>query len=431
MAAEIINISLEGDTWLVDADFRAAAEAIDVAKAGGITILYGEEVYEQLRGLSSNSRARKQGLNYNWASDSGTSYERFAGRRARYNRIANFIRWQAPYNFPELRSTREFAIDTELLGFLRQLNTGKLRTVAGTHYAETRRKPDLHPGDFPEFMDNLRWDHKRPFVIHLGSQAPLTYQNVLFLLEWLAARDQPLIVLLESKTRPTESIADAVIERDYISIEELLALFQQRMHFPIGKARRLLPIFQASFYLGGSSTFERGLASKNLSQRILKFLQGAQDIDLGEGQGLSVPGQQLAPAIFAIRHNVLDLRREHTETTTEAEIRGAARALLAQCLELTGSIKFGNLLPRYDSALQRVADLLGAISTESMIDDSILVELGMEIDYLAGRAALARERLGKETTEELAVFIIAAKRYTLRLSVVQRYEERLAPLHTR
>ena len=65
-----------------------------------------------------------------------------------------------------------------------------------------------------------------------------------------------------------------------------------------------------------------------------------------------------------------------------------------------------------------------------MIDDSILVELGMEIDYLAGRAALARERLGKETTEELAVFIIAAKRYTLRLSVVQRYEERLAPLHT-
>ncbi len=416
----------EDQGWTINIEFDTAKRTLRAAEPGCVYIIFGDNIYEEIRTLPRTIELYPPPVHPSGASPLDAVYPMFKGRRSRYHKVAGFLRNQMPHKFPELYSLSPFPINQALLDFLNTVSLAEIAAAAKEHYAETRRKPDPFISDFNEIIENLLWDKSQPFLLTLNSRSGLDYLDLLTMSAWFKARPRPpLIVFCQTIEVPRVDIDAKVIERSYASLDDLLKLANSKLAMPPDRAIRLLRILRPSLSKTDTSIFERNLITGHLGVRVIKFLEDASDAETDFGLSGSVPSQRLAPATFSIKRQQIDLRHEHSEKASEAQIYGGARALRSQCLAIINSISFGNLIPRYDDALARVASVLGIIIDSKPVDDSYLVELSIEIGYISNRAALARERLGNEATEELALFIMEARKYILRLDVVRQYEEQI------
>lgn len=210
----------------------------------------------------------------------------------------------------------------------------------------------------------------------------------------------PLVVLTD-ETNIIHAVQEAVATRP-VTIGEVFAEIERAFQINGDVVVRNYRLWHASRYsrkLGKAVTMDDVVHMGTIGDFVSFLIEAIDSDDQASDSALSIPTRIVAPLMFREGGDAIGL--DHTSVTglTYHNAIGGIRALKNLSEDVRDSGVLLNAISGISPCLNRIIKILERIQGEATIEESSVVEFGVEFSYLESRILNAQSKLSNETME--------------------------------
>lgn len=274
-----------------------------------------------------------------------------------------------------------------------------LKSYLTDQYIASRKRPEGAEVEISEFLD-------------IYDQLAITEPVVMvryydgwnaeqFLVALNAASNRQPIILIGNEGDLSESIDDKFVTEP-ITLREAFSTIGDEFNISDELISKNYRLWRASRFRGSARRHDIKLDSiaqisslGDFTSFLLEAVEESRDID----QQPIIPYRIVAPLMF--REQVGSIGVDHTAVTgiTYINALGGIRAFRNLTADLRSSAILSNVVVGINPCLDRIASILDRIITQAPIEESDVVEFGVEFSYLESRVLHAQDNISKESME--------------------------------
>lgn len=374
----------------------SVSEAIRRSKAsGGPAVVCGphplEEIQSYLRSVNSPFRSAFVAIGPRGADLGGILQSRYKGRVRVLRRISSFLQSHVLFTDENLAATIG-------RGELKWPDMG-LVSYLTDQYVSSRKNPDGAIQEIDDYFSNMKsLEFHGPIVLrkyHYGWTAEQS------LVAAMAVQQNLPLVFITNGDALAVSFANSIYT-DPVSLGEVFSAINAEFKVPKDVIARNYRIWRSSKY---RRNVQRRVALEEVAEIyplgdfVTFLLEVVAEEEQYTDQSSSIPSRIVAPLMFRESGDAIGI--DHTSVTgvSYQNAVGGVRALRSLTSDLRDSGVLLNAVAGITPCLNRIINLLDRIEQSPTIEESSIVEFGVEFSYLESRILNAQAKISRDTME--------------------------------